>query len=118
MARKSRRNNIISMEEYMDSKSAVVESPIPKERFPTPIYARLSVENNGYDNDVSIESQVAYIHRYILDHPEYELIDTYVDNGVSGMSFDRPGFKSLLEDIYPRVQMLIYRSTYNYNNYL
>ena len=99
MARKSRRNNIISMEEYMDSKSTAVNSPIPKERFPTAIYARLSVENNGYDNDVSIESQVAYIHRYILDHPEYELIDTYVDNGVSGMSFERPGFKRLLDDI-------------------
>ena len=67
------------MEEYMDSKSTAVDSSIPKERFPTAIYARLSVENNGYDNDVSIESQVAYIHRYILDHPEYELIDAFYD---------------------------------------
>ncbi|MCR5106077.1 MAG: recombinase family protein [Eubacterium sp.] len=98
MARKSRRNNIISMEGYLDNKSTV-DSPLPKERFPTAIYARLSVENNGYDNDVSIESQVAYIHRYILDHPEYELVDTYIDNGVSGMSFERQGFKRLLDDL-------------------
>ncbi len=99
MARKSRKNNIISMEEYMDSRSSIPDNVIPKERIPTAIYARLSVENNGYENDVSIESQVAFVHKYILDHPEYELVDTYIDNGVSGMSFERPGFKKLLEDI-------------------
>lgn len=57
-------------------------------RLPTAAYVRLSSENSGHETDDTIQTQMALVHRFIREHPELELADTYVDNGYSGTDFD------------------------------
>lgn len=66
----------------------------------TAIYARLSMEDNGYDDGDSIEMQVSYIRKYIIENPRYELVDIYIDNGYSGTNFERPEFKRMISDVF------------------
>lgn len=67
-------------------------------------YLRLSKE----DGDVagsetlqsnSIENQKEYIEDYIHSKPEIEIVDFYIDDGYSGVNFDRPDFQRMLQDI-------------------
>ena len=67
-------------------------------------YLRLSKE----DGDVagsetlqsnSIENQKEYIEDYIHSKPEIKIVDFYVDDGYSGVKFDRPDFQRMLQDI-------------------
>ena len=91
MARKSRR-------QAQNIGAAVAENnnlTITKERIKTAAYARLSVEK---ETDESIETQITMLYQYIAGHSEYDLIDTYADNGHTGTDFDRPAFKRMIED--------------------
>lgn len=66
----------------------------------TAIYARLSIENSGRDdNGESIDGQVSICREYIEEHPFLNLADTYIDNGWSGTNEDRPEFQRMLNDI-------------------
>lgn len=66
----------------------------------TAIYARLSIENSGRDdNGESIDGQVNICREYIEEHPFLNLADTYIDNGWSGTNEDRPEFQRMLNDI-------------------
>ena len=62
---------------------------------PTAAYCRLSSEDT---EEYSIETQIQICHDYIERNPELRLIDTYVDNGFTGTSFDRPEWKRLMKD--------------------
>ena len=65
----------------------------------TAVYARLSNENNGLEDDRSLQNQIKYIKEYIQKIPTLELVGLYVDNGETGTSFERPEFLRLMEDI-------------------
>ncbi len=92
MARKSRRNGRIESEELL--KRDQQES-----RLRTAAYVRLSSENNGYGTSDSIETQIGLVVDYIARQNDLVLTDTYVDNGMSGTSFDRPEFRRMMEDV-------------------
>lgn len=94
MARKSRRFQVVTNQSVTESRSAMEVL-----RIPTAIYARLSVENAGREDDESLRNQITLAHSYVLEHPEFELIDTYADNGFTGTNFDRPEFTRLMNDI-------------------
>ena len=64
----------------------------------TAMYIRLSVEDN-HNRGNSLDNQKLIIQDYLADKPEFEIVDTYIDNGLSGMNFDRPDFRRLLADI-------------------
>jgi DNA invertase Pin-like site-specific DNA recombinase len=91
MARKSRK---VLMTAQIVPEPAIMSA---EPKIATAAYVRLSVDKE-YKRD-SIQNQVSLIHDYIQEHPEYELIDTYVDNGYSGTDFDRPDFKRLMDDV-------------------
>lgn len=68
------------------------------------IYLRLSRE----DGDVtegskqvsnSIANQNELVMDYLKSHPEIQISDTYVDDGYSGVDFERPEFQRMLSDI-------------------
>jgi len=63
-------------------------------------YVRLSREDENKTTNFSesINNQKEYILKYIFDN-NLNLVNIYVDDGFSGTNFDRPGFKSLLQDI-------------------
>jgi hypothetical protein len=91
MARKSRKVFTLAQ---------TVPEPIiinAEKKIATAAYTRLSVDKD-YKRD-SIQTQIALIHDYIKEHPELELIDTYVDNGYTGTNFDRPDFTRLMDDV-------------------
>lgn len=77
---------------------------------PTAAYARLSVENSGHETDETLQTQVTLVHEYIRNHPDLQLVDTYIDNGFSGMDFDRPEFERLMQDVRSgRIQCIVVR---------
>lgn len=94
MARVSRKNRA---EEILNHEipSTAVSSEMTV--YKTAIYARLSREDNLSDSD-SIDNQIALIQNYIESRPYLQYEKTYTDNGFTGTDFDRPGWKSLLED--------------------
>lgn len=64
------------------------------------IYARLSVENGGKDdNGASLETQINICREYLKDRPYLRLTEVYSDNGRTGTVFHRPAFDRLMEDV-------------------
>lgn len=59
---------------------------------------RLSVEFNSNRGD-SLETQRQIMEAYLALCPDIEIIEIYTDNGVTGRTFERPGFQKMLEDI-------------------
>lgn len=101
MARKSR-VNIEVKEEISVSKS---------ERIPTAIYARLSIENRGQSKDKDvIRNQIEICKAYVDENPLFDLVETYIENGKTGTTFNRPEFNRLMQDIKTgRIRCLIVR---------
>ena len=101
MARKTRK--VTAAEPIMEA--------APAQRFPTAIYARLSVENSGKSEKVDvIANQIEICKSYLTERPYLDLVDTYVDNGRTGTVFDRPEFNRLMTDIRSgRIKCLVVR---------
>lgn len=97
MARKSRKNKEAQGKTAPAKPDGLQEYDAPKLR--TAAYVRLSSENNGYCTDDSIATQIQLVEDYIASHKELVLTETYVDNGVSGMRFDRPGFVQMMDGV-------------------
>lgn len=97
------------------SRKKITEKPVqvvsPSQVFPTAIYARLSVENSGKDDEgAALENQIAICEEYVKACPHLELIETYSDNGRTGTVFDRPAFNRLMDDIRGgRIKCLVVR---------
>ncbi len=89
MARKSKYN-------HSESQPSMVS---PKKKLQVGIYLRLSVEDGDDIEYNSIGNQRKLCVDYLICHPELELAETYMDNGRSGMNYDRVGFKALYQDI-------------------
>lgn len=62
------------------------------------IYIRLSREDEKDGLSESITNQQSLLLQYIKEN-NYNLVDTYIDDGFSGTNFDRPEFNRLLNDI-------------------
>ena len=72
--------------------------------FQAAVYLRLSRE----DGDVaegskqvsnSIANQKELVMDYLKSHPEITVVSTYVDDGFSGVNFERPEFQRMISDI-------------------
>ena len=75
--------------------------------FKVAMYIRLSKEDGDKQESESITNQRNLILRYIKDN-NLELFDEYIDDGVSGTTFDRPSFNRLIRDIEDnKVNMVI-----------
>lgn len=62
------------------------------------IYCRLSKDDEQSGESVSIGTQRSILKDYCLQHG-YTIYKVYIDDGYSGLNFNRPGFKELLEDV-------------------
>jgi DNA invertase Pin-like site-specific DNA recombinase len=71
-------------------------------------YIRLSVADDKKDKDGnrieknesdSVANQRKFIDEWLTHHPEIEVVSEEVDDGFSGLLFDRPAFKRMMADI-------------------
>ncbi len=65
----------------------------------TAVYARLSVEDRKSAACDSIENQLSFVRDYVGSKPYLKQTAEYVDNGVTGTRFDRPGFLQMIADM-------------------
>ncbi len=101
MARKSRKAQAQPVAEVKKEAAAL----------PTAIYARLSVENSGKDDDGnSLQNQIAVCEDYLDGCPHLRLTEVYSDNGRTGTVFDRPAWNHLMDDVRTgKVQCIVVR---------
>jgi len=62
-------------------------------------YLRLSDTDDRLSESDSISNQRKIIDDFIKNNPDIESVSEKVDDGFSGLVFDRPAFKEMLEDI-------------------
>lgn len=62
------------------------------------LYCRLSKDDEGTGESASIQTQKAMLAQYAAEHG-LAVIDTYADDGYSGLDFERPGFQRMVADI-------------------
>ena len=75
--------------------------------FKVAIYIRLSREDGDKQESESIGNQRDIIMRYIKEN-HLKFIDEYVDDGISGTTFERPSFQRMIADIEQRrINMVI-----------
>lgn len=72
---------------------------VSKENYKACIYARLSKDDDDKPESDSIGNQKALIRDFLKNHPEIRVVSEQVDDGYSGVNFERPGFKAMMEDI-------------------
>ena len=73
---------------------------MPDKVYRTAIYCRLSREDGDKVESNSIASQRAICEDYIARHDDLELVcEPFIDDGYSGVSFNRPQFKELEEAV-------------------
>ena len=101
MARKSRKAQAQPVAEVKKEAAAL----------PTAIYARLSVENSGKDDDGnSLQNQIAVCEDYLDGCPHLRLTEVYSDNGKTGTVFDRPAWNHLMDDVRTgKIQCIVVR---------
>lgn len=101
MARKSRKAQAQPVAEVKKEAAAL----------PTAIYARLSVENSGKDDDGnSLQNQIAVCEDYLDECPHLRLTEVYSDNGRTGTVFDRPAWNRLMDDVRTgKIQCIVVR---------
>ena len=64
----------------------------------TALYPRLSHEDELQGESNSISNQKKNLQKYALEHG-YTNFRFYIDDGISGTTFNRPGFQQMIADI-------------------
>lgn len=64
----------------------------------TAIYCRLSLDDGNEGDSSSIKIQKMMLEKYALEHG-FTIYDYYIDDGYSGLNFERPAFKKMMQDI-------------------
>ena len=71
---------------------------LPKQKeYSVGIYMRLSKDDERAGESLSIENQRNILTSYIKEQG-WTIYDEYIDDGISGVSFDRPGVQRMLDD--------------------
>lgn len=84
--------------------TVVVETSHVNAKYEAGLYRRLSVEADGDDENLhSIGNQQKIAEDFILDKSDIHIKKIYTDNGVSGMTYKRPGFVEMMNDLYAGV---------------
>ena len=88
MARKSRKN--------------IPQDPAPAVstvKYKCALYARISVENEQKREADTIGNQIALLRDHVSQYPDLVEYDLYYDDDISGVSFSRPEFARMMNDI-------------------
>jgi DNA invertase Pin-like site-specific DNA recombinase len=64
----------------------------------TAIYLRLSRDDGNDSKSNSITNQRDLLRKFVLEN-ELGLVEEFIDDGISGTTFEQPGFKRMLDAI-------------------
>ncbi len=64
----------------------------------TALYCRLSKDDERFGESLSIETQKTILSQYAKEH-HLSPVEFYIDDGYTGLNFDRPGFQRMIEDV-------------------
>ena len=78
------------------------------------LYLRLSKDDEQQGESISIGTQRAILTDYCTAHG-YKIQKVYVDDGYSGLNFDRPGFQELLDDVLAAYDQFV-SAAYHHND--
>ena len=62
------------------------------------IYCRLSLDDGSVGESGSIQTQKMMLEKYCRDN-NFTIKEVYIDDGYSGINFNRPEFNEMLADI-------------------
>ena len=62
------------------------------------LYLRVSKEDELAGQSESIQNQRDFLTKYVLEQG-WNIVDVYIDDGFSGLNFDRPDFKRMIADV-------------------
>ena len=62
-------------------------------------YIRLSYTDDKNNESDSVVNQRKQLDNFIASQPDIEAVSEWVDDGVSGIIFDRPAFKDMMAEI-------------------
>jgi DNA invertase Pin-like site-specific DNA recombinase len=73
-------------------------------------YARVSTDSD--EQFTSFEAQKDYYTKFILNNPDWEMVDVYTDEGISGTNTKhREGFKQMIKDaISGKIDLIVTKS--------
>lgn len=74
----------------------------------TAIYCRLSQDDGINGDSSSIQTQRMMLEQYSNEH-NLKIVNVYVDDGYSGLNYNRPGFQRLLNDVETGLYWLLSR---------
>ncbi len=75
------------------------------------LYIRLSKEDESEGPSQSVQNQESLLREFVQQH-RLSVYDTYIDDGWSGTSFDRPAFQRMITDIEDKkVNMVIHQGS-------
>ena len=63
------------------------------------LYRRLSEEDGDNEEQNSLGNQKKIVQDYLEGKEDIEIIETYTDNGYTGMNYDRPDYIRMMADL-------------------
>lgn len=68
-------------------------------KFKATAYIRLSYTDDRSNESDSVSNQRKLIDNFVEHNPDIEIVSEKIDDGYSGIIFDRPAFKEMMQDI-------------------
>lgn len=69
------------------------------EKYKAAAYMRLSVAGSHSVDSESIENQEYIIAGFVKNNPDIEIVSRYIDDGYSGLIFNRPSFTAMMQEV-------------------
>ena len=68
-------------------------------KFKATAYIRLSYTDDHSSESDSVSNQRKLIENFVEHNPDIEVVSEKIDDGYSGIIFDRPAFKEMMQDV-------------------
>ena len=68
-------------------------------KFKATAYIRLSYTDDHSSESDSVSNQRKLIENFVERNPDIEVVSEKIDDGYSGIIFDRPAFKEMMQDV-------------------
>ncbi len=91
MGRKSRKDTVYRVAEITSEKQAY--------SYKAALYARISVETEEKIERDTMGTQIALLQEFAAGIPDLVVDEIYVDDDISGSSFDRPAYEQMMRDV-------------------